>query len=117
VSADSSALPQHARPTLHFIDGTTQRDETPGEYVRQEIAKSIVREYGYAKRDIAVEHTLRLGSRKPRADIVIFFPAATHSQDQAFIIIECKAKTVKPSDRKEGVGQLQSYSHCCILNP
>ena len=40
---------------LDFIDGTTQRDETPEEYVRQEIAKSLVREYGYAKRDIAVE--------------------------------------------------------------
>jgi len=26
---------------LDFIDGTTQREETPEEYVRQEIAKSI----------------------------------------------------------------------------
>ncbi len=34
---------------LDFIDGTTQREETPEEYVRQEIAKSLVREYHYSK--------------------------------------------------------------------
>jgi hypothetical protein len=34
---------------LDFIDGLTQRNETPEEYVRQEIAKSLVREYQYAK--------------------------------------------------------------------
>ena len=55
---------------LDFIDGRTQREETPEEYVRQEIAKSLVREYGYPKRYIKVEFTLRLGSRKPRADLV-----------------------------------------------
>jgi type I restriction enzyme M protein len=98
---------------LDFIDGVTQRNETPEEYVRQEIAKSIVREYGYPKSDIAVEFTLRLGSRKPRADLVVFFPGVAHVQEQAFIIIECKASTVKSSDRKEGVGQLQSYMSAC----
>jgi len=50
---------------LDFIDGQTQRHETPEEYVRQEIAKSLVREYGYPKQDIAVEFTLNAGSRKP----------------------------------------------------
>jgi type I restriction enzyme M protein len=94
---------------LDFIDGQTQRDETPEEYVRQEIAKSLVREYGYLKRDIAVEFTLRIGSRKPRADLVVFFSDVERRQEQAYIIVECKARTVKPSDRKEGVGQLQSY--------
>lgn len=99
---------------LDFIDGVTQRDETPEEYVRQEIAKSLVREYGYPKRDIAVELTLRIGTRKPRADLVVFYESKEHSQDQAYIIIECKAQKVKPSDRKEGVEQLQSYMTTCI---
>ena len=40
---------------LDFIDRTTQRKETPEEYVRQEIAKSLVREYKYLRTDIAVE--------------------------------------------------------------
>jgi hypothetical protein len=51
-------------------DGKTQRNETPEEYVRQEIAKSLVREYQYEKAHIEVEFTVRVGSKKPRADLV-----------------------------------------------
>jgi len=98
---------------LDFIDGKTQRADTPEEYVRQEIAKSLVREYRYDKTTIEVEFTLRLGSRKPRADLVIFHPGADHKQEQASIIVECKSSTVKSSDKKEGVGQLQSYMAAC----
>lgn len=98
---------------LDFIDGQTQREETPEEYVRQEIAKSLVREYGYPRRDITVEFTLRLGSRKPRADLVIFGSSEDHEQSNAAIIVECKEQRVKSSDRKEGVGQLQSYMSAC----
>lgn len=98
---------------LDFIDGTTQRVETPEEYVRQEIAKSLVREYGYPKSLIAVEFTLRLGSRRPRADLVIFAEGEACDQAAAYIIVECKEKKVKATDRKEGVGQLQSYLAAC----
>lgn len=94
---------------LDFIDGKTQRRETPEEYVRQEIAKSLVREYRYEKTDIEVEFTIRVGSRKPRVDLVIFPPAMSHTQERALIIVECKAPTVKSADKKDGVGQLQSY--------
>ena len=99
---------------LDFIDGHTQREETPEEYVRQEIAKSLVREYDYAKRNIAVEFTVRMGSRKPRADLVVFYPGKPHKQEEAYLIVECKAQSVKSSDRKEGVGQLQSYMTACL---
>ena len=34
---------------LDFIDGSTQRNDSPEEYVRQETLKSLVREYGYPK--------------------------------------------------------------------
>lgn len=94
---------------LDFIDGKTQRDDNPEEYVRQEIAKSLVREYGFPKDHIAVEFTLALGSRKPRADLVIFGLGQSHKQEYARIIVECKAASVKSSDKKDGVGQLQSY--------
>ena len=40
---------------LDFIDGLTQRKDTPEEYVRQEIAKSLVREYDYARTEISVQ--------------------------------------------------------------
>lgn len=98
---------------LDFIDGKTQRPETPEEYVRQEIAKSLVREYRYAKADIEVEFVVRVGTRKPRADLVIFPPAVPHEQEHALIIVECKASTVKAADKKDGVGQLQSYMAAC----
>lgn len=98
---------------LDFIDGRTQRPETPEEYVRQEIAKSLVREYEYAKPLIAVEFTLRLGSAKPRADLVIFPDGAPHAQEHAWIVVECKSQKIKSTDRKEGVGQLHSYMAAC----
>jgi type I restriction enzyme M protein len=98
---------------LDFIDGKTQRNETPEEYVRQEIAKSLVREYLYAKAQVEVEFTVRVGSKKPRADLVIFPPATEHVQEKALIIVECKSSAVKSSDKKDGVGQLQSYMAAC----
>ena len=96
-----------------FIDGLTQRKETPEEYVRQEIAKSLVREYGYSRTEISVEFTLRPGSRKSRADLVIFKEGKEHKQDHAIVIIECKSRKFKATDRKEGVGQLQDYMSAC----
>lgn len=98
---------------LDFIDGLTQRNETPEEYVRQEIAKSLVREYGYPKKLIEVEFTLYTGSKRPRADLVIFPEGADHKQEDIHIIVECKAPTIKPGDKKDGVGQLESYMHAC----
>ena len=80
---------------LDYIDALTQRKETPEEYVRQEIAKSLVREYGYEKQEISVEFTLRLGSRRPRADLVIFNEGDPHDQDRTRIIIECKSQKIK----------------------
>lgn len=98
---------------LDFIDGLTQRRETPEEYVRQEISKSLVREYRYPKADIEIEFTIRVGTRKPRADIVIFQNQSPHEQNLALIIVECKAPTIKSADKKDGVGQLQSYMAAC----
>ena len=98
---------------LDYIDALTQRKETPEEYVRQEIAKSLVREYGYEKQEISVEFTLRLGSRRPRADLVIFNEGDPHDQDRTRIIIECKSQKIKSTARKDGVGQLKSYMAAC----
>ena len=98
---------------LDFIDGHTQRRETPEEYVRQEVCKSLVREYAYPKADLEVEYTIRVGTRKPRADVVIFTPGQPHTKEHVRIIVECKAKEVRASDKKEGIGQLLSYLDAC----
>lgn len=54
-----------------YVDGKF-RNDTPEEYVRQTIEKRLVNEHKYMPSQIEIEYTLQLGSRKPRADIVIF---------------------------------------------
>jgi len=95
-----------------YIDGKF-RNDTPEEYVRQNIEKRLVNEHKYAIDQIAVEFGVRIGSSKRRADIVIFPDGATHSQENIQVIIECKKEAVEPSDRKDGVDQLKSYMSSC----
>ncbi|MDD9856582.1 MAG: N-6 DNA methylase [Gammaproteobacteria bacterium] len=95
-----------------YIDGKF-RNDTPEEYVRQNIEKRLVNEHKYAVERIAVEFGIRIGSSKRRADIVIFSAGAARSQENIQLIIECKKETVGPGDRKDGVGQLKSYMSSC----
>ncbi|MDR0593437.1 MAG: N-6 DNA methylase [Bifidobacteriaceae bacterium] len=100
---------------LDFIDGTV-RDYTPEEYVRQEILKSLVREYGYPPQSIEVERSIKFGARSARVDIAIFrdgLDAAQHSQESVAIIVECKKPGTSPRDKKAGVDQLVSYMAAC----
>lgn len=99
---------------LDFIDQTTQRNETPEEYVRQEIAKSLVREYSYPRGDAGVEFIVPIGSRRPRADLVIFASGEPHHVDNVEIVVECKSADIKATARKDGVDQLQSYMRACV---
>jgi len=110
--APSAIIVQQGR-VLDYIDGLTQRSETPEEHVRQEISKSLVREYQYPKSHIAVEFGLHLGTRKPRADLVIFLPDKSHSQENIRIIVECKSSKIQVTDKDQGVGQLKSYLDAC----
>jgi len=96
-----------------YIDGKF-RNDTPEEYVRQNIEKRLVNEHKYKKERIAIEYTIAAGSRKPRADIVIFSAQSPErSQENIQIIIECKRESVEPTAKKDGVGQLQSYMAAC----
>ena len=98
---------------LDFVDGTL-RNETPEEYVRQEIEKSLVREYQYPKEEIAVEFRVKLGSSSKRADLVVFPEGSAHKQETAWAIVECKSADISPNHKKEGVQQLQSYLAACL---
>jgi len=100
---------------LDFIDGTL-RNDTPEEYVRQEIEKSLVREYKYRKEDIQVEWPLKFGSRRVRADIAIFPPGLSESektQEAAIMLIECKKPGTSRLARTDGIEQLRSYMAAC----
>lgn len=85
-----------------FIDGAI-RNDTPEEYVRQNIERRLVKELGYLPERIAVEFTIKVGSAKKRVDIAIFPDGARHLQENIDIIIECKHEKVKPSDKKDVV--------------
>ncbi len=96
-----------------YIDGKF-RNDTPEEYVRQTIEKRLVNEHKYSPGQISVEYTLQLGTRKPRADIVIFEKNCTNqAQENVKLIIECKKETIDARNVKEGVEQLKSYMSAC----
>lgn len=96
-----------------YVDGTF-RNDTPEEYVRQTIEKRLINEHKYNRERINIEYTLKLGSRKPRADIAIFPTNCSElTQNNIHIIIECKNETIDHNNNKEGIGQLQSYMSAC----
>ncbi|MBF0553024.1 MAG: N-6 DNA methylase [Nitrospirae bacterium] len=96
-----------------YIDGKV-RNDTPEEYVRQNIEKRLVNEHRYVKDRIRIEYTLSLGSKKPRADIVVFPQnCSIFSQEKVQIIIECKKELLEPTNKKDGIGQLKSYMAAC----
>jgi type I restriction-modification system, M subunit len=96
-----------------YVDGKF-RNDTPEEYVRQTIEKRLVNEHKYLPKQIKIEYTLQLGSRKPRADIVIFDKDCTEqTQENIKLIIECKKETVEARNAKDGVEQLKSYMSAC----
>ena len=96
-----------------YIDGKFRKD-TPEEYVRQTIEKRLVNEHKYKPEQIRIEFGLKLGSRRPRADIVIFPKDSPElTQDYVRLIVECKSEKVEPKNRKDGVDQLKSYMSVC----
>jgi type I restriction enzyme M protein len=91
-----------------FITGN-HRNDTPEERVRQATARSLVEEYGYKPANIAVEFTIPMGRRRPRADLVIFPSGAVRRAENAILIVETKKESVKPTNRDNGIDQLHSY--------
>jgi len=85
------------------------RKDIAEERVRQDVARSLVEEYGYDKSDIDIEFRIKMGIAKKRADIVIFSENEEHTQENIYLIVEVKTEDIKPSDLKEGIGQLESY--------
>jgi len=89
------------------------RNDTPEEYVRQNIERRLVLELGYIRAQIGVEFPIKIGSGRHRVDLAIFPDDVEHTQDNLSIIIECKKDSVEPSSKTEGVEQLKSYMSAC----
>lgn len=97
-----------------YIHAGILRNDKPEEHVRQRVARSLVEEYGYDKRDVHLEFPIKMGSGRKRVDIAIFPASAEHKQENIYVLVEAKREDVRPTDRKEGVEQLKSYLSACI---
>ena len=96
-----------------YIDSKFRKD-TPEEYVRQTIEKRLVNEHKYKPDQIRIEFGIKLGSGRPRADIVIFpKDSPEFTQDYIRLIVECKSEKVEPKNKKDGIDQLKSYMSVC----
>ncbi len=96
-----------------FIDQTI-RNDTPEEYVRQNIERRLVLELKFSLEQIEVEFPIRFGSdKRVRIDLAIFHDGDPHTQENVWIIIECKRDSVQPSASKDGIEQLMSYMAAC----
>lgn len=97
---------------LCFITGVLRAD-TPEENVRQRWARALIEDYGYSKRDIGVETKIKMGRAPKKCDLAIFRSGQEHRQENIAICIEAKRDDIRPSDAKEGDGQLISYMSAC----
>ncbi|MDR4484750.1 MAG: N-6 DNA methylase [Nitrospirales bacterium] len=95
-----------------FIDQKV-RNDTPEEYVRQNIERRLILELGFRLEQVAVEFPIAMGSSSKRVDLVVFRDGDRHVQENAWIIIECKRDTVEPKNKNDGVDQLKSYLAAC----
>jgi type I restriction enzyme M protein len=91
-----------------FLTGRHVRD-TPEEYVRQNLEKALVRQYGFAAQDCEPEFPIRVGSSRKRVDIAVFESGKPHTQENIAVIVETKRAGTNASGTGNGVRQLQSY--------
>ena len=97
-----------------YVDGKFRKD-TPEEYVRQTIEKRLINEHKYKREQIKIEFSVKSGSRRRQVDIVVFPKDSPQmTQEQVWLIVECKEEKVSPKNKKEGVEQLKSYMSACL---
>jgi type I restriction enzyme M protein len=105
-----AAVPEGMR--ADFLTGRPVAD-TPEEYVRQNLEKALVRQYRYAPSDCSPEFRIKMGSAKPRVDIVVFAAGQPKAQEHGRIIVETKKPGTSAQGKRDGIGQLHSYMAAC----
>ena len=111
LQTNSESVPEGKIPD--FITGKFVND-TPEEYVRQNIEKALIRQYKYKIQDCCPEFRIKVGSSSVRVDIAVFHEGTEHNQENAFILVETKRAGTNSSSKKDGVPQLQSYMAACV---
>jgi type I restriction enzyme M protein len=107
----AGSVPEGKR--IDFLTGRVVND-TPEEYVRQNIEKGLVRQYRFDPLDCEPEYGIRVGSSRRRVDIAIFLADQPHAQHNIYIVVETKRSGISKSSKTEGVGQLESYLAACL---
>lgn len=103
-------------PDGKILDFLTKRfvNDTPEEYVRQNIEKALVRQYKYPIDSCKPEVSIKVGSSNKRVDVVIFEENKPHMQENAYILIETKKAKTNPHGKKDGIEQLKTYMAACL---
>ena len=55
---------------------------------------------------------MRIGTKRPRADILIYRHDAERVQENIIAIVESKREEILPTDKDSGVGQLKRLHGC-----
>lgn len=103
-------------PDGKILDFLTKRfvNDTPEEYVRQNIEKALVRQYKYPIDSCKPEVSIKVGSASKRVDAVVFEENKPHKQENAYILIETKKAKTNPHGKKDGIEQLKAYMAACL---
>lgn len=103
-------------PEGKILDFLTKRlvNDTPEEYVRQNIEKALIRQYKYPIDCCKPEVSIKVGSSSKRVDVVVFEENKPHKQENAYILIETKKAKTNPHGKKDGIEQLKTYMAACL---
>ena len=112
----TSQIKEPSIPDGKILDFLTKRfvNDTPEEYVRQNIEKALVRQYKYPIDSCKPEVSIKVGSSNKRVDVVIFEENKPHMQENAYILIETKKAKTNPHGKKDGIEQLKTYMAACL---
>ena len=96
-----------------YIDGKFRKDSSE-EYVRQTIEKRLVNEHSTYPRESKLNSVSNL-VLVALAWILPFFPKDSQelTQDNVWLIVECKSEKINQKNKKDGVDQLKSYMSAC----
>lgn len=97
-----------------FLTGKAVND-TPEEYVRQNLEKALIKQYRYNPKFCVPEFPIRVGSAKKRVDIAIFdADADSLLQENTFLLVETKREGTSSKTKDNGVDQLKVYLAACV---
>jgi len=94
-------------PHQDFCTAKPLNLSTPEEHVRQDTEKWLVSELNYARENIDIEYRIRVGSRRLKADVVVFNRERGQELDQhknVVGIVECKQSSMEEAEE-----QLKTY--------